>query len=32
VFRVLKRHVSPGESKDIAGQLPKALQMLWTDA
>lgn len=32
VFRVLKRHVSPGESGDIAGQLPRALQMLWTDA
>lgn len=32
VFRVLKRHVSRGESADIAGQLPKGLQMLWTDA
>jgi uncharacterized protein (DUF2267 family) len=32
VFRVLKRHVSPGEAEDVAGQLPKALQMLWTDA
>jgi uncharacterized protein (DUF2267 family) len=32
VFRVLKRHVSRGESADVAGQLPRRLRPLWVDA
>lgn len=32
VFRVLKRHVSLGESRDVGAQLPKALRQLWNEA
>lgn len=29
VFRLISEHVSPGEAKDVRGQLPKDLQRLW---
>jgi uncharacterized protein (DUF2267 family) len=32
VFRVMRRHVSAGESNDVAAQLPKSIRPLWTDA
>jgi len=32
VFRVLEKHISRGESQDIAGVLPKGLRALWTEA
>ena len=31
-FRVLEKHISRGESQDIAGVLPKGLRELWNDA
>ncbi len=31
-FRVLEKHISLGESQDIAGVLPKRLRALWTEA
>lgn len=32
VFRVLKRHISQGESKDVQGELPAALAQMWNEA
>lgn len=32
VFRLLERHISAGETKDIAAVLPEKLRALWLDA
>lgn len=32
VFRVLKRHVSPGEVQSLAHTLPRPLERMWLDA